>query len=254
MLPCLWLSAALALPCASTPHAVRGIDGAGGDGVDPHLRPPLLGHGLSQVDQRRFARPVGRVAGAGAQARHRGDVDDGPPALPLHDRHHSPAAQEGRLDVEAEGLLQVLLRDLKEGTDVEALAPAAARVVGQDVNAAEGVHGLLHHGRHAVRHPDVRRHSDAPAPHLADLLHHGLDGRVGPLAAAAAHGLRQPGHCHDVGSRPGHLQGDASADPLRGSRDDGDSAAQIKAGHTRYLPLSLPRPQARSAGAAPGRG
>ncbi len=96
-----------------------------------------------------------------------------------------------------------------------------AGVVDEDVEPAEGVHGLLDHGFGVVEVGNVATVHDRLAAHALDLVHDGLcraDVAAGPVDVAA-----QIVH-HDLCALGSEHQRMLPSDAATGSRDDCDSS------------------------------
>ena len=77
------------------------------------------------------------------QASNRGNVDDPPLPLALHERCHSPATEESTLDVNGEDLVpSVLFHGLQVGVTYKA---SVAGIVDQNINSSEFLPDLVDH-------------------------------------------------------------------------------------------------------------
>ena len=133
---------------------------------------------------------------------------------------------EGALEVAGEGVVPVVVVDRREGLLFE-----EARVVDDDVEAAE----MLDRGRDAapdaLAFGDVELHRECAAAMLLDLLDDG------PGCALAL----VPRDAH-AGAFPGETLGDSAADAPRRSGDDRDLVLQYAAhaGHRSSMRATIP--------------
>ena len=121
-----------------------GPDDARADRIDPDVvGRQVHGHAPRHAEDGRLGRVVGHVVRLGDERGDRGQVDDRAPAG-LLDRRHDVLGDEGRPhDVDVENVPPFL------GGRLDAAEDEDRRVVDEDVDRAEGAHGLGRHPRHA---------------------------------------------------------------------------------------------------------
>ena len=151
------------------------VDGARGERGDPHaVRPVLVGHPLGEREQRGVDRPPGEVAPVGTAAAHPGDVDDAPPPAAAHVREHGPREAHVADELRPPGLEPLLVVDLVEDGPPHRRGVGGARVVDEDVDAAE-----------ALDHPgDEALDGGGIAEIAAARMHAGARGRAAGEARA----------------------------------------------------------------------
>src|SRR5215204_1665804 len=122
-------------------EVARHLDETGAHGVDPDvLLSQLYGELAGEGVDRTLGGRVGRVPGEPSVAVDRGDVHDGTPARLKHVGHRPAGAEEVSLHVEVEHLVVGGLVGVEE---VE--GAGYARVVDQDVEAAQRAGRFFHH-------------------------------------------------------------------------------------------------------------
>ena len=93
-----------------------GADKAGGEGVDHNpVARPGLGHGAGHLGDAALARAIGYAAGKGAKRLQRGKVHDPAPAFFLHRRDKVLAQEKRRAEVQRQGDIPALGRDIIGG-------------------------------------------------------------------------------------------------------------------------------------------
>ena len=190
--------------------ALRVVDGAGGDGVDPNVvGRPLHGQGARQVQNARLGRPgVGHVR-RGEPGVVRPDVDDAPAALRPHRREDCPAHEERPvehdLDDRPPAVRGELLRRAQEVT---------GGVVDEDVDAPEALERPLRDPLGLLGVAHVGLEGEGAPPQRLD-----LPDDLGVVLGVAAGD-------HDVGAVAGQLPRDDEADARPPARHDRDPALQ----------------------------
>ena len=149
----------------------RRAERAGAHAVDADAVAGVLdGSDLGELNHRRLGGAVGRGVRPGRQARDRRGQDDGARMLRSHDRHRGPDAVHRSEDVDAEGALPVLGRQVVDA----AVGGEDAGVADEDVEPAEALDRLRDHGLDLRGVADVRQRCVDGAVHVGQAV----DGRL----------------------------------------------------------------------------
>ncbi|MNZ77545.1 hypothetical protein D3C78_960910 [compost metagenome] len=177
-------------------HPAR-ADGVAGDIASRCFQPYHLG----QADHAVLGCHIGGFAGRTDQPVHRGDIDDTPPVALTHARQRQPRAMEHRRQVQGDDLVPAFQRKLLDRRHM-----LDARIIDQDVDAAEGLLGEREQCFYLGHLAKVGRMVRSLHPMLRNL---------GQSRCRVAETVEQ-----DVGASAGQHLGDAQADAAGGTGDE----------------------------------
>ena len=140
---------------------------ARGEGVDQNVRCELARPGARHREHAALGGAVDRAALAPEIGKLRSDVDDPASALPDHDPKRLAADQEDAAEIDADQPVEVRRRGLEKR-----LLDQDARIVDQDVEAAEAGDDGLHHSQHLAFVGHVGLHGERLAPLSCNLGDH----------------------------------------------------------------------------------
>src|SRR5829696_8357261 len=164
------------------------------------------------------ARVERRPASAAGARRHRADIDDHPASALAHQGDGSAASREDGLDIRGDLLIEKLIRGL-----LDAIARnEVARVVDEDVQAAEGLSGFANEALGDAAFCKVALEQHGPATCLLDIA-----GNCRRLASAS------PIMDRDMSAATTERASDRRADPAARARNEARLLLQI--GWKRHL-------------------